>query len=194
MAILNMAVDSPVTRLAGRSPWLVIACLFALFSARPAPAAPASREYQIKAVFLFNFAQFVEWPQHAFPDPQAPFVIGILGPDPFAGALAATVRGERQGGRPFEIRLFPRAEDIDACQVLFINVEDADTLAGILESLKGRPILTVSDAAQFSRRGGMIRLVTENNHVRMRINVEAARAAGLVISSKLLRPAEIVRP
>ena len=42
------------------------------------------------------------------------------------------------------------------------------------------------------QRGVMIRFVAANNRIRLRINADAAKAAGLSISSKLLRPAELV--
>src|SRR5204862_199309 len=69
-------------------------------------------EAQVKAVFLFNFAQFVDWPPEAVPDSQAPLVIGILGGDPFGDFLDATVRGERRGARPFVVQRYQRVEDI----------------------------------------------------------------------------------
>src|SRR5712691_6806881 len=63
-----------------------------------AQAAQAARpsEYQVKAVFLFNFAQFVDWPPEAVADSQAPLTIGVLGENPFGDVLDATVRGERR--------------------------------------------------------------------------------------------------
>src|SRR6267142_1451932 len=69
-------------------------------------AAGTSPEYQVKAVFLFNFAQFVEWPPQSFEDPAAPFVIGVLGTDPFGSALEGAVRGEILNGRSFVIERY----------------------------------------------------------------------------------------
>jgi len=151
-------------------------------------------EYQVKAVFLFNFAQFVDWPPQVVPDSQAPLIIGILGHDPFGGILDVTVRGERRGPRPFEVRRYQRVEDIKACDILFISQSENDGLEEILLSLKNQPILTVSDSPRFAERGGMIHLVTERNRIRLKINLRAAQAANLTISSKLLRVAEIVGP
>jgi hypothetical protein len=153
--------------------------------------APA-QEYEIKAVFLYNFAQFVQWPPDAFADKNAPLVIGILGNDPFGSYMDEAVRGETVNGRPFVVRRFGRAEDIDGCHILFISRSESGRLDEILDKLKGKSVLTVGDMDDFSHYGGMIRFVTENNKVRLRINVEAAKSAGLKISSKLLRPAEIV--
>lgn len=172
--------------------WLAALLLLLL----PGPEAPAqtapSREYQIKAVFLFNFAQFVEWPPRAFPDAQAPLVIGVLGEDPFGAFLDETVRGEKMDNRPLVVRRYRRAEDIENCHVLFISRSESGRLEPIIAHLKNRSVLTVCDTEGFAKRGVMIRFLTENNKIRLRINLDAAKAAGLAISSKLLRPAEII--
>ena len=157
-------------------------------SAQMAPA----REYQVKAVFLFNFAQFVDWPPQAFPDAQTPLVIGVLGEDPFGTYLDETVRDGKVNNRPLAVQRYRRVEEIKTCHILFISRSEADRLGQILASLKERSILTVSDTEGATQRGVMIRLVTEKNKFRLRINLEAAKAANLTISSKLLRPAEIV--
>ena len=164
-------------------------CLASLRGAEPAP--PAS-EFQVKAVFLFNFAQFVEWPAKAFATPTAPLVIGVLGEDPFGSYLDEVVQGERVSQRPIVVRRFSAVADISACHILFISESESGRLGEILAALKDRSILTVSDAENFSHEGGIVRFVTESGKTRMRINVEAARACGLTISSKIIRPATIV--
>jgi hypothetical protein len=171
-----------------------LAALAGLLAVMPPALAqsPQLREYQVKAVFLFNFAQFVDWPSSAFPDRQTPLVIGVLGKDPFEGSLEEAVRGETINARPLEIRRFKSVEEVRDCHVLFISNSESAHLERILGALKGRNILTVSDVDGFAERGGMIRFVTEKNKVRFRINLDSAKAAGLTISSKLLRPAEIV--
>ncbi len=154
--------------------------------------AAALSEYQLKAVFLYNFAQFVDWPPRAFPNEQTPLVIGVLGDDPFGASLDEAVRGETVNGRSLVVQRFHRVEEVGACHVLFVSRSESGRLEHILAHLRGRSILTVSDADGFTEFAGMIRFVTENNKIRLRINVEAARAADLTISSKLLRPAQIV--
>lgn len=157
-----------------------------------AAATQTPNEYGIKAVFLFNFAQFVEWPATAFPDATTPFVIGVLGDDPFGGLLDETVAGEMLNGRPFVVRRFRSVEEVGTCHILFVSRSEAGRLEKIMPMLAGRTTLTVSDAEDFARAGGMIALVNANNRIRLQINVEAATREMLVFSSKLLRPAEIV--
>lgn len=164
-----------------------------LVGAAGSPAQTATpQEYQIKAVFLFNFAQFVAWPSAAFADPQAPLVIGVLGEDPFGPYLDETVREEVIGGRKLVVQRYRHGADAARCHILFISRSETGRLEQIVAELRGHSILTVGDAAGFAQRGVMIRFVTEQNRIRLRINLEAARAANLTISSKLLRPAEIV--
>jgi hypothetical protein len=172
----------------------LIACIVLVLVAAPAPLRAQRKfdEREIKATFLFNFAQFVEWPAGSFADPQAPLVIGVLGDDPFDTVLDAVVRGEVIKNRPLVVTRFRRAEDVGACHILFVSSSERLQYARILEVLQGRPILTVGDADGFATNGGMIRFITEKNHVRLRINLGAARGARLTISSQLLRAAEVV--
>lgn len=170
-------------------PWLLAVPALGM-STNTAPATVS--ENQVKAVFLFNFSQFVSWPTEAFERPEAPLVIAVLGVDPFGENLDAAVRGEHVGDRPLEVRRYRSLADIKDCQILFINRSETARLPEIVATLRGRSILTVSDADDAAKLGVIIQFVTENNRIRLRINATAARADGLTISSKLLRPAQIV--
>lgn len=160
--------------------------------AAPPARAASSTEYQLKAVFLFNFAQFVEWPARAFPEADSPLVIGVLGDDPFGAALDQTVRGEVVNRRPLVVQRYRRVEEALGSHILFISHSESARLDQILASLRGRNILTVGESDAFALRGGMIRFLTANNKLRLRINMTAVQAGELTISSKLLRPSEIV--
>jgi hypothetical protein len=154
---------------------------------------PVSDEYKIKAVFLYHFAQFVEWPEDALSSSQPVMVIGVLGEDPFGPYLDETVLGEKVNDRSLVINRFEKVSDIQTCHILFISKSTREKTEDILHSVKGKKILTVSDAAGFAKAGGMIRFVNEENKVKIRINLEAVKAEGLTVSSKLLRIAEIVK-
>lgn len=157
-----------------------------------AVAATMASEYQLKAVFLFNFTQFVDWPTDAFSDAGSPLVIGILGSDPFGAYLDDTVRDERVNGRPLAIQRYARVDEIKTCHVLFVSASEAGHMGQILNALKGRSILTVGDIDSFTRDGGIIRFAMVSTKIRLKISLDTAQAAHLTISSKLLRPAEIV--
>ena len=164
-----------------------------LWSWRATPADMAvAREYQVKAIFLFNFVQFVTWPAAAFPDPHSPITIGILGDDPFGPFLEEAVRGEVIDGRSLTIKRFQGIDEVSASQVLFVSKSETGRLRQILAALQGTSILTVGETEAFARQGGMINFITVDNKVRYEINVAAARRANLDISSKLLRLAKIV--
>lgn len=165
------------------------ACLFA--GAVNAPG-QATREYDLKAAFLFNFAQFVEWPAATFASADEPFTIGVLGEDPFGAALDDLVRNEKVHGRPLVVRRYRSVDEIKGCQILFIGKSRGAKAEQILLALKGRNVLTVGETDEVASHGGVIRFFTERNKLRVRINVEAAKQEQLTISSKLLRLAEVV--
>lgn len=159
----------------------------ALFSA-PAP----SREYQIKAVFLYNFVQFVEWPDNAFADAAEPLKIGVLGEDPFGPALDEAVRGETVRSRGLVVKRARRLSELGDCQLVFFTKAEAWQVSEQGEELGGRPVLTVGDTADFARRGGVIAFYPEGNKIRFEINVGVARKLGVKISSELLELGKIV--
>lgn len=161
--------------------------------ARTIGQTPASKEYQIKAAFLFNFVQFVEWPPTAFTNTAAPFRIGILGDNPFGQSLEDIVRNETIRNRPLVIKYSRRVEDMDDCQIIFISKSEKGRLAEVLSRLNSREKLTVSEIEGFARRGGMINFYLEGNKVRFEINPEAAQREGLKMSSQLLSLGKIIK-
>ena len=175
---------------ATRNLFLGLLCV-ALLS--PTLRAATATEEQLKAVFLFNFSHFVAWPAETFSSPTEPFVIGVLGSEALASQLDAAVQGEQVGMRPLQVRRFASIEELGDCRILFIGQSQAQRLDSILQRIADRGTLTVSDLDESSRRGVMIQFAKENNRIRLLVNVESARMAGLTISSNLLRPASIVR-
>lgn len=154
-------------------------------------AAQVTREYDLKAVFLYNFATFVEWPEAARPAAGEPIIIGVLGKDPFGATLDEVVAGEKLNGHPLQVRRYKSAEEARESHILFIGASEGSRLPGILQALKGRPVLTVGDMPRFMEAGGIIAFTTEAR-VQLHVNAPAARLAGLNISSKLLRVATVV--
>ena len=184
-------------KVGGSLPGFNLTFLYALIAfalGNLAAQAQVSREYQLKAVFLYNFAQFTEWPEDAFADEKSPITIGVLGTDPFGPALNDTIRGETVRGRPLVVEHYRRADEIKTCHILFVSQAEIRHWEDIVKGMKGKPILTVADADGASSSGAVIRFAVENNKVHFRINQDAARQANLTLSSRLLRVADAAPP
>ena len=151
-------------------------------------ATPPS-EYDLKAVFLFHFTQFVEWPQDAYPSDDAPFIIGVLGPDPFESSLTGIVRGETVGRHPIIVREVRNESVEHRCQILYVSKDGEPLLE--FRRIRNAPILTVGESGSFFQEGGVIQFYIDRRRLRLRINLEEARTRSLVISAKLLRVSEV---
>ena len=176
----------------GRAVVCGVVCALAFGVPETRAAAPTAKEYEVKAAFLFNFAQFVEWPAEAFESPQMPVGIGILGDDPFGDILEQTIRGETVKGRPIVVHRSKQIENLKHCHLLFVGRSEKGRLAHIFAVLEGAHCLTVGETDQFARAGGIIIFRLQGTNIRFEINVDAARHSGLRISSKLLRLATII--
>lgn len=133
-------------------------------------------EYEIKATFIYNFIKFTEWPAAELGDTDDPFVIGVVGKDPFGTALEKTVEGEKVHNRAIAIRRFARM-DSAAIQshVLFISASETYNLPAILKGIEGQAVLSVSDMQNFAERGGVINLKTDRDKIVFEVNLDAPK-------------------
>src|ERR1700724_87213 len=160
-----------------------------------------SSEYLIKAGFIYNFANLVQWPSTSFAQPDSPIVIVILGEDHFGTTLDRALEGKKVNARPFVIKRARSVFELQRtlgpqkdCQILYVSSSEMPHLGEAIQVLKGAPVLTIGETPGFARSGGIINLILEDNKVRFEVNVQAARDADLNISSRLLALARIVPP
>lgn len=154
----------------------------------PAMAAEQSPafEYQLKAAFLFKSLPFIDWPAEKLGAPDSPFVIGVLGKDPFGGALEAAMEGKKFKEHPLIVRHVSNAAEARTCHLLFISRSEDNRLGAILKELRGNPVLTVGESEDFIEHGGMINFVIVQNYLRFKTNRLAANEAGLHLKPQLL--------
>ena len=158
-------------------------------------ASAATSEYLIKAGFIYNFAQLVQWPSTAFSQADSPIVIGILGTDPFGTSIDRVIENKKLDGRNLivkRLRWSKDLKDLTECNILFISSSEKEHIPDVINMLKWLPILTIGETPGFAARGGIINLTLEDNKVRFEVNIGAAKQANLNISSRLLALARIV--
>ena len=157
-------------------------------SAQPVlTSATINREYAIKAAFLYQFLNYVDWPADAFADDSAPFVIGVHDANPFGNVLNQVTKDKKVAGRPVLVRSVSSASNVTKCHILFVPksvpkaVQDA-----VIQAAIGSPVLTVGESDDFISRGGAARFFLEGNKVRFVFNQEVIAKNNLKVSSKLL--------
>lgn len=164
-------------------------CGFALamLAAMASAAAGPVKEYELKAALLYNFASFTTWPASV----PAGMTVCVLGSDPFGPALDALAEKTLRNAT-VEVRRIKQARDAQGCHVVYLSEAGAGNLAMVLEGLRGMPVLTVADGEDVAQRGVMIGLRLEGSRLVFDVNSATMQAAGLVVSSKLLRLARTV--
>jgi hypothetical protein len=148
-------------------------------------------ESEVKASYLYNFAKYVEWPASAFPRENTPLTICIVGKSPL-NEVIESLAGKTIKNRRLVVRQFSKIEDLNECNILFINASVKTTLPQLLAAIAPRSILTVSDCKGFAAAGGVIEFVPVGEKIRFGINNRAAQHVNLRISSHLLRLATTV--
>lgn len=160
-------------------------CAGVILLTASATAAPLE-EYTAKAGFIFNFLKFIEWPATAFLKESEPFHLCVVSPHDLTGSFRPLEKHTAKG-RAIKVTALEQSqyETVDACHVLFFT-EAAESTAELIRRLRpDRPILVIGESPHFARDGGMINFVIVDNRVKFEINIAAARARDLNISSKL---------
>lgn len=176
--------------------WSVLGCILlcGVLGARSVSAEEsAPSEHQVKAVWLLNFARFVEWPATAFPNATAPFVVGVVGKDPFGRELERAFTGKTVKGRPFVFRRISNDADLGGCHILFVPASERKRTRDWIGKLQGGAVLTVGETEEFLQNGGVINFLLKDNTVRFEISLNAAQAAGLKLHANLLKVAVAVQ-
>jgi len=150
-------------------------------------------EYQVKSLFLLNFTKYVTWPATTYAGTNDPIVIGVYGETNIQAELQKTVANRNANGHPIVVTTYGPNDDLTHCQILFISRVDPEVGTRLLARLKTLPVLTVGETDQFLEQGGIIKFVKREERVRLEISLEAAQAAQLQISSKLLSVADTVK-
>lgn len=140
-------------------------------------------EYQLKAVFLLNFARYVEWPEGKLSVPS--IEVCVLGRDPFGGALDE-VAGRQAQGREVHVRRVEGPDEARECHVVFMSASEERRVAAALRVLDGEPVLTVSDIEGFVEAGGGIGFTTVDERIRFDVNAAALRHGGLRASARMM--------
>lgn len=177
--------------------------LVAAFAPKTGADSTSSQEYQVKAAFLYNFLQFIDWPEGKSDDSNQPLTIGIVGKDPFGDAFEP-IKDKKVKDKSVLVKRFSSLDELkkatenyktqpetcERCHLLFICPSEQQNLKEILNLVKDYNVLTVGEMKGFLEAGGIINFLVVENKIRFEINTSAAERAKLEIRSQLLRLAK----
>lgn len=161
-----------------------VVLLMAIVAPRMAYALP---EAQIKAAFIYNFTQFVTWPDDAFAGKDAPFIVATVGDDSLSAALQHAMAGKAVNGRPIVVTHFASIDRIERCHLLFVPASQHGITPAILAKVGNAPVLTVGDGESFMTLGGAIRLFVEDSRMRFEVAPDVVEAARLKPGAQLMK-------
>ena len=166
--------------------WLVSLLILCASTSTFAQKTDSPNEYQLKAVFIYNFSKFIEWPASAFPDSTSPFQICVVGDNPFGNVLE-TLTNRSYQTHPITIKYPQTISEAKNCHILYVNeISKSTQWRDIVKNLGDAPVLTVSSSEDATQSGVSIGFVTKEGKIRWTINLNSTRKAQLKISAKLV--------
>ncbi|MEO1096829.1 MAG: YfiR family protein [Bacteroidota bacterium] len=145
---------------------------------------------KVKAIFLYNFSKYVEWPETMA---SGRFRIGIYGDYPaIREELEKMSKIKRRGDRSFEIMTFKSMDEIEPTHILYVVKNSAVDMSQISKRLGGSSTLLVTEGDGFINKGAHINLYYENNKQMMELNPATFDQHGLKVSTQLLSISKVV--
>jgi hypothetical protein len=172
---------------------LLALCAMLFLNCAAAEGDEISKEYQIKAAFLYNFSKYVEWPARTFADAGSPIVIGVYCPGGFGDVLKQIVTGRQVGGRAIAVRTLATAAEAASAQLIYVCPEYSALWEAVATSTRERPVLVVADSEHAAIAHGTIAFVLDGDKVRFNIDMDSAGRAGLKVSDQLQKLAITVK-
>jgi hypothetical protein len=151
------------------------------------PAGAQQNERSIRTAFVFNLTRYVEWPRR-----NDELKICSIGEGSIGQTLQRVLNGKSSDGRVIRILTSPTPDELNQCAILYVSELSSNDARTALDRVRGKDILTIGEDDKFVREGGMVGLVKDGDHIRIEVNVDAAKAANLKIASQLLALAVIV--
>lgn len=161
---------------------VLLACACGTATSYAQEVAPSADS--VKAAFLYHFGKFVGWPEGALADET--FTIAVLGAKSVAEELQHIVPGRNVQGHPIQVREIHSIEDLGKAQILFIHQNESVRLTRMLEAVRGKPVLIVTDVEDGLRHGATINFTIAEQRVRFEVSLGQAKRMGLYLSSRLL--------
>lgn len=162
---------------------LTVLCLLGLATPAVGQIQPINPEYQLKTAYLFHFAELAEWPESGDID------ICLQGSTVMSHYLPA-LEGRKIASRTVHIRIIEPGS-ILGCRIVYLAADEAMT-PELAKRAQNEHILLVGDGDYFARSGGMLQFTLLDNKLKLLVNLPIVKAAGLKLSSKLLRMADIL--
>jgi hypothetical protein len=193
-AAMTARTASPTTgtrRLSRPARWLLWLLLVAAVGSAGAQLPPQASEASVRAAYVYKFLAYIEWPPASLPQADTPLVVGVVGADDVHEELQAMVAQRTVAGRAVRTRRVAEAEVPDDVHALFVGRGTRDP-ARLVERLRGKPVLVVTERASGLDAGGMINLVPVDGRIRFEASQVAAERAGLRLGARLLAVADRV--
>lgn len=151
-------------------------------------AASAVSAANVKAAYLFKLPAYVEWPPESFERADSALVVGIIGSDEVAAALATLTAGRAVNSRAVVVRRLDADAELAGVHVLFLGNVAREGVERIAAAAAARNILTVADS-KATAEVSVIEFVAASGKVRFEVRLDAAERNGLRLHAGLLNVA-----
>ena len=138
----------------------------------------------VKAIYIYNFTKYIEWPQNY---KEGNFVVGVLGTSvPLINELNKMASSKTVGTQKFEIKSVSFVADAAKCHIIYILADNSSQLSDVIGKVKGKSALIVTDKVGLATKGSAINFIIDGNKQKIELNRSNVEKYKLKVASTLV--------
>lgn len=148
-----------------------------------------AQNYQLHAVYMYQFIKYIKWPENA---ESGDFVIGVLGESPATEHLQKMANTKKAGSRNIVLKKFNSPSEVKETHMLFIGKGVTSDMASIIKHTQNTNTLLVTEEEGFGLEGSNINFVVRNGRLVFELNQNAMERENLKVSTELAKLAIVI--
>ena len=141
------------------------------------------QQSMFKALFMFNFAKYIEWPNHSS---QNEFIIGVYGHDDIVPELKKLASTKKINNKPIVVKSVKSPSEASNAQLFFIPESKSGNIGEVSSFFSGKNTLIVSEKKGGCAEGSAINYILQGGKMKYEIcrgNIESHQ---LKVDQKLI--------
>ena len=138
---------------------------------------------KIKAVYLYNFTRYFEWPANMR---EGNFVIAMVGANAGLKAELDKMAAQKQvANQKIEIKVVNTLAEAGKCNIVYLIGDNSSNLKDAMKQYSGKGTLVITEKTGMGKAGAVINFIVQENKQKFELNTTSAQKTGLKVSSNL---------
>ena len=146
-------------------------------------ATTKAQDEKFKALFMYNFTKYIEWPQAK---QSGDFVIGVIGNSAIVGELETIAQKKTVGAQTIKVKQISSADDVTKLHIVYVTEDKSGEAAALAGKVKGKGVVLITDKPGFAKSTSGINYIKKDGKPNFEVSSTHLNEEGVKVSAQLM--------